>query len=104
MFQSLGLTGGTLALLASGVTGVIFMISTIPAMPLIDKVGRKPMLIVGSVVMYVIPESFITVLACVRSHQESILGASAVARGNHVANNSRNRLLITPDTAVKGSY
>jgi hypothetical protein len=54
--------------------------------------------------MYVIPESFITVLGSVRSHQESVLGVGAVARGTHVANNSRDRLLITPDTAVKGNY
>ena len=32
VFRSLGLTGGTIALLATGVTGVVFMISTIPAM------------------------------------------------------------------------
>jgi hypothetical protein len=32
VFQSLGLTGGTIALLATGVTGVVFLISTIPAM------------------------------------------------------------------------
>jgi MFS family permease len=69
VFISLGLTGGTIALLATGVTGVVFLISTIPAMvghPLfvvlglntdqhvqfiIDRVGRKPMLLVGSVVM-----------------------------------------------------
>ncbi|KIW04689.1 uncharacterized protein PV09_04423 [Verruconis gallopava] len=51
VFQSLGLTGGTQALLASGVQGCIFFIFTIPAMFMIDKVGRKPMLIVGSFVM-----------------------------------------------------
>ncbi|KAM0328879.1 hypothetical protein ACHAQA_005295 [Verticillium albo-atrum] len=53
VFVSLGLTGGTLALLASGVTGVVFFVATLPAMPLIDKVGRKPMLIVGSIVMWI---------------------------------------------------
>lgn len=51
IFQSLGLTGGTTALLATGVTGVVFIVSTVPAMFIIDRVGRKPMLQVGSVVM-----------------------------------------------------
>lgn len=51
VFQSLGLTGGTQALLASGVQGCIFFVFTLPAMVIIDKVGRKPMLIVGSFVM-----------------------------------------------------
>lgn len=32
IFQSFGLTSGTIALLATGVTGVVFMASTIPAM------------------------------------------------------------------------
>lgn len=32
MFVSLGLTGGTIALLATGVTGVVFIVSTVPAM------------------------------------------------------------------------
>ncbi|KAK2016158.1 quinate permease [Colletotrichum eremochloae] len=53
VFQSLGLTGGTTALLATGVTGVVFFISTLPAMAFIDKVGRKPILIVGSIVMLI---------------------------------------------------
>ncbi|SPN98641.1 related to quinate transport protein [Cephalotrichum gorgonifer] len=53
VFESLGLTGGTLSMLATGVTGVVFLLSTIPAMPLIDKLGRKSMLIVGSIVMWV---------------------------------------------------
>ncbi|CAH0055853.1 unnamed protein product [Clonostachys solani] len=53
VFESLGLTGGTQALLATGVTGVVFFVSTLPAMAIIDKVGRKPMLYVGSVVMWI---------------------------------------------------
>ncbi|KAK7431258.1 hypothetical protein QQZ08_002299 [Neonectria magnoliae] len=53
VFESLGLTGGTQALLATGVTGVVFFVSTLPAMVIIDKVGRKPMLYVGSVVMWI---------------------------------------------------
>lgn len=51
VFVSLGLTGGTTALLATGVTGSVFFVCTLPAMAVIDKVGRKPMLIVGSFVM-----------------------------------------------------
>jgi sugar porter (SP) family MFS transporter len=53
VFVSLGLTGGTTALLATGVTGVVFFVCTLPAMAVIDKVGRKPMLIVGSTVMLI---------------------------------------------------
>lgn len=53
IFMSLGLTSGTIALLATGVTGVVFLVSTIPGMLVIDKVGRKPMLQVGSVVMFI---------------------------------------------------
>ena len=53
VFESVGLTGGTQALLATGVTGVVFFVSTLPAMAIIDKVGRKPMLQVGSAVMWV---------------------------------------------------
>ncbi|RKL46043.1 hypothetical protein BFJ72_g2952 [Fusarium proliferatum] len=53
VFESLGLTGGTQALLATGVTGVVFFVFTLPAMAIIDKVGRKPMLYVGSIVMLI---------------------------------------------------
>jgi sugar porter (SP) family MFS transporter len=53
VFVSLGLTGGTTALLATGVTGVVFFVCTLPAMAVIDRVGRKPMLLVGSVVMLI---------------------------------------------------
>ncbi|KAF1946115.1 quinate permease [Clathrospora elynae] len=53
VFESVGLTGGTQALLATGVTGVVFFVSTLPAMAIIDKVGRKPMLQVGSIIMLI---------------------------------------------------
>lgn len=53
VFQSVGLTGGTQAMLASGVTGVVFLVATLPAMAVIDKWGRKPMLIWGSIVMWI---------------------------------------------------
>ncbi|TLD33099.1 hypothetical protein PspLS_00090 [Pyricularia sp. CBS 133598] len=52
VFMSFGFTEGTIALLATGVTGVVFLVSTIPAMLLIDKLGRKPMLYTGSIIMF----------------------------------------------------
>ncbi|KAG6027210.1 hypothetical protein E4U41_001005 [Claviceps citrina] len=51
IFRSLGLSGNTNSLLATGVTGVVFLMSTVPGMLMIDRVGRRPMLLVGSVVM-----------------------------------------------------
>jgi sugar porter (SP) family MFS transporter len=66
VFQSLGLTQGTIALLATGVTGVVFIVSTVPAMLIIDKVGRKPMLIVGSIVMCVSMVIVGAIVACFR--------------------------------------
>lgn len=73
MFQSYGFSDGTIALLATGVTGSVFLVSTLPAMVsngnnvkipsdrpsniiqqfLIDKLGRKSMLMTGSIVMFV---------------------------------------------------
>lgn len=75
VFQSYGFSEGTTAELATGVTGSVFMISTIPAMVrigrlgscialhrhllterrqfLIDRLGRKTMLLTGSTIMFV---------------------------------------------------
>ncbi|KAJ7348946.1 hexose transport-related protein [Mycena albidolilacea] len=47
IFQSLGLGAKTVSLLASGVIGVVFIISTLPAIATIDRVGRRPLLIIG---------------------------------------------------------
>jgi MFS family permease len=51
IFQTLGLTSSTISLLASGVIGIINVATTIPAIYFIDKVGRKPLMMAGSVGM-----------------------------------------------------
>jgi len=51
IFQSLGLTGDTVSLLATGVVGIVMFIATIPAVLYIDKWGRKPILISGAFIM-----------------------------------------------------
>lgn len=51
IFRSLGLTSSTSSLLATGITGVLNVLTTIPAVLVIDKVGRKPLLYCGSLGM-----------------------------------------------------
>lgn len=48
MFASLGLSGNTTTLLATGVYGIVNCLSTIPALLFIDKVGRRPLLMTGA--------------------------------------------------------
>ncbi|KAI8639015.1 general substrate transporter [Parasitella parasitica] len=51
IFQSVGLTGESVSLLATGVVGIINFVFTIPTVFLLDIVGRKSALMVASVVM-----------------------------------------------------
>ncbi|KAJ9626962.1 hypothetical protein H2203_003420 [Taxawa tesnikishii (nom. ined.)] len=51
IFKGLGLTGNTISLLATGVVGIVMFLATIPAVMYVDKLGRKPVLIVGAIGM-----------------------------------------------------
>ncbi|KAJ5371057.1 uncharacterized protein N7496_007149 [Penicillium cataractarum] len=44
VFAEVGLSGGTVGLLATGVVGTLMFVFTIPGALMVDKVGRKPML------------------------------------------------------------
>ncbi|KAH9904300.1 low-affinity glucose transporter HXT3 [Xylariomycetidae sp. FL2044] len=48
IFTQLGLSGHTSGLLATGVYGIVNTLSTLPALFLIDKVGRRPLLMSGA--------------------------------------------------------
>ncbi|KAJ2918559.1 hypothetical protein MD484_g1907, partial [Candolleomyces efflorescens] len=51
IFQELGLSGTTVSLLATGVVGIVMLIATVPTVLYLDRVGRKPTLIVGALAM-----------------------------------------------------
>jgi MFS family permease len=51
IFKSLGLSGNTISLLATGVVGIVMFLATIPSVLYIDKLGRKPILTVGALGM-----------------------------------------------------
>lgn len=51
IFQDIGLSGNSVNLLATGVVGIINFIMTWPAILLLDRVGRKTILIAGGVGM-----------------------------------------------------
>lgn len=53
IFESLGLGGNTISLLATGVVGIVMFLATIPAVLYIDRVGRKPILTIGAIGMAV---------------------------------------------------
>lgn len=48
IFESVGLTGTTIPVLATGVVGVVNFLFTFPAVLYVDKFGRKPILFFGS--------------------------------------------------------
>ena len=48
IFGQLGLSSNTTSLLATGVYGIVNTLSTLPAVFLIDKIGRRPLLLAGA--------------------------------------------------------
>jgi hypothetical protein len=48
IFVSLSLSGNTISLLTTGVYGIFNCLSTVSAIILIDKVGRRPLLMCGA--------------------------------------------------------
>ena len=51
IFRSLGLTGNTVSLLATGVVGIVMFLATIPSVIWVDNAGRKPILVSGAFIM-----------------------------------------------------
>lgn len=47
IFEQIGLSGGTIGLLATGVVGIVNFVFTIPAVIFIDNIGRRPMICWG---------------------------------------------------------
>ncbi|KAE9363807.1 general substrate transporter [Stipitochalara longipes BDJ] len=78
IFQSLGLTSSTISLLASGVIGIINVATTIPAIYIIDKVGRKPLMMAGSAGMCIC-EIIIGVIVATCGHDWSTHAAAGWA-------------------------
>lgn len=53
VFHDLGLTGKSADLLATGLIGIVRMIMTFPALYVIDKLGRRPLMLIGTSVMMI---------------------------------------------------
>lgn len=47
VFQEIGLSGGTIGLLATGIVGVVNFVMTFPAIFFVDNLGRRPMFMWG---------------------------------------------------------
>ncbi|KAK9319848.1 general substrate transporter [Lipomyces orientalis] len=50
-FEAIGLSGNSVNLLATGVVGIVFFFSTIPAVMYLDRWGRRKTLIIGAIGM-----------------------------------------------------
>ncbi|RDL31050.1 putative Quinate permease [Venustampulla echinocandica] len=51
IFKELGMNDNSTSLLATGVVGIVMFLATIPSVLYIDKIGRKPILIIGAIGM-----------------------------------------------------
>lgn len=68
MFRSIGLTGNSVDLLATGVVGIINFFSTIPAILFIDQWGRRAVLMTGAVGMSIAQLIVGTLYAVYQNH------------------------------------
>jgi MFS family permease len=79
IFGQLGLSGNTTSLLATGVYGIINTLSTLPALFLIDKVGRRPLLMVGAIGTFVSLIIVGSVIAAFDLREAKIAGGVGIA-------------------------
>ncbi|KAF9266137.1 general substrate transporter [Marasmius fiardii PR-910] len=79
IFESLRLPGRTVSLLASGVVGVVFVISTFPAIATIDHIGRRPLLIWGGAGMALMLILCAALTATYQPHWENSAAAWSTA-------------------------
>ncbi|KAK8142728.1 hypothetical protein G3M48_008344 [Beauveria asiatica] len=70
IFSQLGLSGGTTSLLATGVYGIVNTLSTLPALFLIDRVGRRPLLLCGATGTFI---SLVIIGAVLGAHGNNLL-------------------------------
>ncbi|EST05114.1 General substrate transporter [Kalmanozyma brasiliensis GHG001] len=78
IFQSIGLSSSkTISLLASGVVGIVMFLATIPAVLYVDKWGRKPTLIAGSIIMGIC--HFVVAIIIATCRDDWARGGSAAA-------------------------
>ena len=52
LFAQAGLSGNTTALVASGVTGIVLLVTTMIASPFMDRVGRKTLMVSGTILAF----------------------------------------------------
>ena len=52
IFAALGQSSNTTSLLATGVVGVVLFLATIPTVIYVDRLGRKPIMLVGGTGMF----------------------------------------------------
>jgi len=63
IFEGIGLTGGTIGLLATGVVGIVNFVMTIPAVLFVDNFGRRPLLAWGEANMAISHATIAAIIA-----------------------------------------
>ena len=77
IFKALGISSNTTSLLATGLVGVVGILTTIPTVLYTDKFGRKPVMLVGAVGMGICHMTIAIIFA--RNEQAWSVGANKAA-------------------------